>query len=184
MGANSIHRDISQEAQILDEIRRLVRFLRVSARRAEKQLGISGAQVFILQTLAQSDGALSINDLAQRTRTHQSSVSVVVRKLVSQKFVRRARAELDGRQLALTLTPLARGLLRRSPHSAQQRLIDALGRITNPQQAILAQLLGRLNSELGLDREAPPLLFEEENITPVPKTSAAKPKRSATSGGR
>jgi DNA-binding MarR family transcriptional regulator len=163
MGINSVRRDTNTEAQILDEIRRLVRFLRVSARRAEKQLGISGAQLFILQTLAKSEGALSINDLAQRTRTHQSSVSVVVQKLVTQKLVKRARARTDGRQLALTLTPFSRTLLRRSPHSAQHRLIGAMGKLTSRQQENLAQLLGRLNAELGLDREIPRLLFEEES---------------------
>ncbi|HWB54702.1 MAG TPA: helix-turn-helix domain-containing protein, partial [Tepidisphaeraceae bacterium] len=88
MGTNSADRKVDRVQQILDEIRRLVRFLRVSARAAEKYLGISGAQLFILQTLDQSDGPLSVNELAERTRTHQSSVSVVVQKLVNQKLVR------------------------------------------------------------------------------------------------
>ncbi|HEY1686693.1 MAG TPA: MarR family transcriptional regulator [Tepidisphaeraceae bacterium] len=162
MGINLIQREIHREAQILDEIRRLVRFLRVSARGAEKQLGISGAQLFILQTLAQSDGALSVNNLAERTRTHQSSVSVVVQKLVQQRLVKRAKASTDGRQLALTLTPQARALLKRSPYSAQHRLIEALGEMPSRQQKILGELLRKVNTSLGLDDAVPPLLFEEE----------------------
>jgi MarR family transcriptional regulator, lower aerobic nicotinate degradation pathway regulator len=162
MGANSIRRSINQDAQILDEIRRLVRFLRVSARQAEKQLGISGAQLFILQTLAQNEGALSVNELAELTRTHQSSVSVVVQKLVKQKLVRRARDHMDARQLSLSLTSTARTLLRRSPDSAQYRMIQAIEKMTSRQRETLSQLLHELNAELGLGHETPQLLFEDE----------------------
>jgi DNA-binding MarR family transcriptional regulator len=163
MGTTSAGRSNDRVQQILDEIRRLVRFLRVSARAAEKHLGISGAQLFILQTLNQSHGPLSVNELAERTRTHQSSVSVVVQKLVSQKLVRRAHARADARQLELTLTPAARALLRRSPGSAQQMLIGAMEQLTRRQQEQLAKLLGRANAALGLDRETPRLMFEEDN---------------------
>ncbi len=62
---------------MLDAIRRIVQALRESSRAAEKRVGLSGAQLFVLQTLGESPG-LSLNELAERTRTHQSSVSVVV----------------------------------------------------------------------------------------------------------
>src|SRR5215217_2732988 len=61
---------------VLDAIRRIVRVLRVSSRAAEKQVGLSGAQLFVLHKLEDAP-ALSLNELADRTRTHQSSVSVV-----------------------------------------------------------------------------------------------------------
>src|ERR671938_1731164 len=65
----------------LDAIRRLVRGLRLAARASEREAGLSAAQLFVLQQLAESP-AESINELAARTLTHQSSVSVVVRRLV------------------------------------------------------------------------------------------------------
>src|SRR4051794_2583861 len=55
--------------QILDSIRRVVRVLRVSSRAAEKQVGLSAAQLFVLHTLADRP-ASSINELAELTRTH------------------------------------------------------------------------------------------------------------------
>lgn len=175
MGINLV-RDGDSSRQILDEIRRLVRFLRISARAAEKELGISGAQLFILQTLDKSEGPLSVNELAELTRTHQSSVSVVVHKLVLARLVRRARDRRDARQLALTITPAARTLLRRSPNSAQEQLITATERMTRRQQEDLSQLLARLNTELGLDREKPPLLFFEDDTTGSNNNSDTKRK--------
>src|SRR3954449_11206732 len=77
---------------VMDAIRRIVRVLRVSSRAAEKQGGLSGAQLFVLHKLADAP-ALSLNELADRTRTHQSSVSVVVQRLVDRELVARARSD-------------------------------------------------------------------------------------------
>jgi DNA-binding MarR family transcriptional regulator len=78
----------------LDAIRRIIRVLRRSSRRSEQQVGIGGAQLFVLQQLADAPAG-SINDLAARTYTHQSSVSVVVRRLVEQGLVARQASASD-----------------------------------------------------------------------------------------
>ncbi len=67
--------------EVMDSIRRLVRLLRVFDSEAQKTAGFSAAQVFVLRQLRDGDEA-SINELARRTCTDQSSVSVVVAKLV------------------------------------------------------------------------------------------------------
>src|SRR6185312_321205 len=63
--------------RVLDSIRRIVRLLREGTRASEDAVGLSAAQLFVLQKL---DPAvpLSLTELAARTLTHQSSVSVVV----------------------------------------------------------------------------------------------------------
>src|SRR5690348_4042205 len=109
---------------ILDSIRRIVRTLRVASRASEKEVGLTGAQQFVLHHLAEAT-SLSVNDLADRTRTHQSSVSVVVQRLVDRGLVARERSGLDARRVELTLTPAARALLKKSPGAAQERLIEA-----------------------------------------------------------
>src|SRR4051812_24634939 len=111
--------------QVLDAIRRLVRSLRVASRAAEKNVGLTAAQLFVMHHLA-SGPAPSLNELASRTLTHQSSASVVVTKLVSRGLIARTRSASDARRQELSLTPAARKLLRKAPHAAQDRLIDAL----------------------------------------------------------
>ena len=55
-----------QEIQrILDAIRCIVRGLRVSSKAVEKNLGLSGAQLFVLQKLEDAT-TLSVNELAER----------------------------------------------------------------------------------------------------------------------
>jgi DNA-binding MarR family transcriptional regulator len=65
---------LSPEASaVVDDIRRIVAALRASSRGAERAVGVTGAQLFVLQVLAREQ-ALSVNELAERTRTHQSTV--------------------------------------------------------------------------------------------------------------
>jgi DNA-binding MarR family transcriptional regulator len=161
---------------VLDSIRRIVRLLRVSSREAEREVGLTGAQLFVLQKLAEA-GVLSVNELAERTHTHQSSVSVVAQSLVDKDLVARSKSAADGRRLELTLTPAAKALLRKAPGAAQDRLIEALDRLPAATRAQLAKSLGKLVDEAGLGDEAALMIFEDEV---APKTS--KPKaRSRTS---
>lgn len=146
----------------LDSLRRIIRVLRISARRAERELGISAAQLFVLQRLAE-EPARSINELAERTHTHQSSVSVVVRRLVERGLVSRRRSSRDARRVELALSPAGRRLLRGTPPAAQVRLVEAMRRLPPARRARLAASLRELVSQMGAAGEPPSLIFEEES---------------------
>ena len=109
----------------VDAIRSLIQSLRVSGRAGEHQLGISSAQLSILQALAERP-AQSINELARNTYTHQSSVSMVVRRLVEKDLVRRTTSQGDARRVSLSLSPAGRAVIRKTPANAQSRLIAGL----------------------------------------------------------
>jgi DNA-binding MarR family transcriptional regulator len=152
----------SREARIvLEAIRRIVRLLRQSAREAERRTGLSAAQLFVLQQLRAAGGALTPGELADRTLTHQSSVSVVVKRLVAAGLVSRARSERDGRRVELSLTPAGRAAVRRAPELAQERLISAVDELPVAHRSGLAAGLGRLVGQLGISGAPPPMFFEE-----------------------
>lgn len=123
---------------VLNAIRRIVQALRQASKHTEKTLGLSAAQLFVLQEIAESGTPLSINALAQRTLTHQSSVSVVVTKLVRLELIERLSSKTDARAVELRLTQkgeallralsqiLLRGRLRASCHSSAGRLRSQL----------------------------------------------------------
>src|SRR4051812_3921960 len=102
MGAHVIQRRGETRA-VIDAVRRIVRSLHESSRAAEKSLGLSGAQLFVLQTLADVPG-LSLNGLSDRTHTHQSSVSTVVSRLVERGLILRTPASDDARRLELRVS--------------------------------------------------------------------------------
>jgi DNA-binding MarR family transcriptional regulator len=146
----------------LDSLRRIVQALRESSRRAERDLGISGAQLFVLETLEASPG-LSLNELAARTHTHQSSVSTVVARLVQQRLVKRRRSPRDARRLELVATDRGRRLRARAPDAVQRRLIRTIEGLPAGSQRTLARLLVEVVREFdGLDRRAraPRMFFD------------------------
>lgn len=146
---------------VLNALRRVVRAFRAVAQVAQDVLGISGAQHFVLQKLAQAP-ALSLNELAARTMTHKSSVSVVVSRLVERGFVHRGRSSADGRGIVLTLTPAGRRALARAPDSAQTRMVAALHRLPRRDLAAFARVFDRFTEELGVRSLEPTMLFEDE----------------------
>lgn len=151
----------STDAQIvLDAIRKLVQTLRLSDRASERQVRISAAQLFVLQKLAAADGPMSVNELAAATLTHQSSVSVVVKKLEKQNLLSRARAATDARRVELSLTPRALKLLAKAPPAAQERIILAVASMPPKGREQLAQWLGTLAREVA-GEGAPAMFFED-----------------------
>jgi DNA-binding MarR family transcriptional regulator len=146
---------------VMDALRRVVRELRLTARDAERAAGISGAQLFVLQSLA-DESAASLNDLAERTLTDQSSVSVVVKRLVTRKLVSRAPSRVDARRVELGLTAAGRRLLARCPEPTQVRLLAALHRLTGRELEGLTRGVGALVREMGLGDTTARMLFDDE----------------------
>jgi DNA-binding MarR family transcriptional regulator len=149
-------------ARILDHLRRLVRVLRDASRAAERRLGVSGAQLFALKALAEQP-SLSLNELARRTSTHQSTVSVVVKRLVAARLVSRLTAADDARRLELAATAKGRALLRKAPNAAQDQLIDGLLRLSAADRLRLAGTLHKLIAAMGVDEELPAMFFEDDH---------------------
>jgi len=145
---------------ILDAVRLVDRALRLSSASVERDVGISVAQLYVLRTLRERDGQ-SVGELARATLTHQSSVSVVVSRLVARGLVRRAVAEGDRRRVELSLTPRGRALVARAPEAVQVRLVRALDALTAAERRTLAGLLTRWARAASLDGAAPPLFGED-----------------------
>jgi len=153
---------MSTSQRVLDSLRRIVRLLREGSRVSEESVGLSGAQLFVLQKL-DPDEPLSLNELAARTLTHQSSVSVVVSRLVERGLVLRRPAAADARRLELLPSKRGIELRDRAPTPAQDRVIGAIEALPSKQQRELALALERLVHGLGLDERAAPMLFAEES---------------------
>jgi DNA-binding MarR family transcriptional regulator len=163
-----------QEAALNDVVtalRQITQAIRLSSSAVQEALGISGAQLFVLQQLAAQPGA-SMGELAERTLTDQSSVSTVVSRLVERGRVARRTAAGDARRVELTLTPAGRALLKHAPELPQARLMTTLRELPLTDLAITARVLGRVASDLGAGQ--PTMFFE-----PVPAESATRRRSKA-----
>jgi DNA-binding MarR family transcriptional regulator len=151
--------DAADIRRALDALRRVVQAVRVAAPRT----GLSSAQLFALQQISEHPSS-SINDLAALTYTHQSSVSVVVRRLVERGLVAKVAAAADRRRQCLALTAKGSRALSRAPAPVQRRLIAAIARLSRAERRQLATALDAVARAIAPDtlRAHPAMLFEEE----------------------
>jgi DNA-binding MarR family transcriptional regulator len=159
---------------VMDAFRNLVQTLR-SSHRAAEGIDVTGAQLFVLTILSEANGAMSIGELAERTRTDPSTVSVVVSRMVDRGFIRRQRSASDARRTELALTPSGRRLRARAPQTvAQKRLAESLEKMSDRDLALLRRTLGRIVTDMGaVQTKNPPMLFDD---SPGRKHPAARRK--------
>jgi DNA-binding MarR family transcriptional regulator len=150
-----------EDRRILDCIRVLVREVRVSSTATEQATGLSAAQLFVLRVLAREPG-LSVNALAARTLTHQSSVSVVVAKLVAADFVERRKADGDARRVALFPTSAGCKLANTQTDLIQERFIAGLDRMPARTRRRLAADMHQWVAAMGIDIIEPEMFFESK----------------------
>jgi len=100
-----------------------------------------------------------INRAAAKLHRVPSNITTRVRGLEEQLgtklFVR------DGRRLVLNLTKSGRATAEKSPPVTQEKIIEALERMSAAERRRFADTFTRIIEEMGEGRESPPMMFEE-----------------------
>jgi DNA-binding MarR family transcriptional regulator len=147
-------------AAAFDALRRIIRFLRLADREAEATYGLTAAQLFVVHALADSP-ARSLAELAERTLTDQSSVSIVVSRLEAKKLIARTPSKDDRRRVELSLTTAGKKITTGST-VPQPRMIAALEAMPKAKRRQLVESLEALVAALGASELEPLMLFEDE----------------------
>src|ERR1035437_8045682 len=146
-------------AQALKGVRTLVAALSQSARAVERRTGVTNAQLFLLQQLA-GGNSRSVNDRAARARTQQSTVSIVVARLVRAGLAAKHKSAADGRIAVVSLTPKGRRLLRHAPVPPASALLRAIEALPVREARALADGVDALVRALDLSPPEATMLFE------------------------
>ena len=165
-------RNLKDAHSVLHSFRCLAKSLRLADRAGLKEHGLGASQLYVLHELKR-DSPLSVKDLAERMATDQSTVSVVVAKLIEKDFVARERSETDARRLDLTLTAKGHLTVRKLPQPIQHLIVEGVDRLPRARAKALAESLRDICEALGIDDAHPPLLME----------NGVKPKGAKETGG-
>lgn len=163
-------------AEALGCVRALVQVLSDTARTVETKTGVTNAQLFLLQQI-RNGREVTVNDLAARALTSQSTVSIVLSRLQRKGLVKRTQSPTDGRRVIVALTAGGKQLLRRAPQPATSEVIRALHRLKPEELRSVCRGLRALGRELGFEFGSPTMLFEGS-------ATASDQKRSLPARGR
>lgn len=163
--------------EIMDAFRRIVHALR-SSHRAAGDIELTGAQLFVLVTLGAAASPMGVKELAERSRTDQSTVSVVVGRLVDRGLIKRVSSTVDTRRVELSLTARGRKLQCKTPVTvAQTKLAEALAQFSSADAATLSRLLKVIVERMGEADTPAPMLFDEGSMEQDAKGGSARHTR-------
>lgn len=149
----------------LDTLKKLRIVIRAAQRHSawiEKQCGVSGAQLWIMQELDETPG-LRVGEIAEKLAIHQTTVSNLLDTLEKRGYVAKTRDPTDQRAVKLALSASGTELLAGAPKPARGLLPEALRQLTPEQLTCLNQGLNELLNSIGI-------LDEGYGMQPLPFT--------------
>ncbi|HEY6826535.1 MAG TPA: MarR family transcriptional regulator [Gemmatimonadaceae bacterium] len=167
-------------AQSVDAFRRILRELRLHARRGEAATGLSPSQAFVLSMIAQKPRA-SVNEIAQATVTDRSSAAAVLDRLVERGQVVREQAASDRRRAEFTITARGRRAMLRAPIPPTVALLHGIRALSSSERRALATSLTALTHAMGLGDQPPGMLFDDTTTSALRnRTDPRRPGRRST----
>jgi DNA-binding MarR family transcriptional regulator len=112
-------------ADIIDNIRRVFQVVNEHSKRAKRETGITGPQLWAIKVIAEAS-SLRVSDLARRMYLHPATVVGILNRLELQGLVKRVRNNSDRRIVMVELTARGKELVVKAPQVAQGLLVAGL----------------------------------------------------------
>jgi DNA-binding MarR family transcriptional regulator len=162
-------------AAAVDAFRRILRELRVAARKTELATGLSAAQLFVLTAVLDAPEC-SLNDIARATMTDRTSVAAIVDRLVDQGYVTRKKSGDDKRRASIAPTSRGRRAAGRSAPAPTALLLSGLRALTSVELQSLSTGLTALTQAMGITDSPADMLFEDARASARAPRSAVRRK--------
>ena len=117
-----------ERSRALQGLRVVMRAAQRHSMQIEKQCGVSGAQLWVMQEIWEQPG-LRMGELAARMSIHQTTASNLVEALVRKSHVRKVRDQPDQRVVSLSLTEQGLAVIAVAPQPARGLLPGALAQL-------------------------------------------------------
>lgn len=141
------------QVEALKKLRVIIRAAQRHSTWVEKQCGVSGAQLWVMQELFETPG-LRVGEIAQRLSIHQTTASNLLDALCKRGLVNKQRDQTDQRIVTLVLTKDGAAVMKKAPAPARGFLAEALQRMDEKGLAQLNKGLQALISAVECGDEA------------------------------
>jgi DNA-binding MarR family transcriptional regulator len=128
--ARDIDRELQAQAamEALHKLRVLIRAAQRHSTWIEKQCGVSGAQLWVMQELRETPG-LRVGQVAEKLAIHQTTASNLLDALSKRGLVSKERDPADQRVVTLQLSKKGLAVLEKAPTPARGLLPEGLRRL-------------------------------------------------------
>ena len=147
---------------ILQKFRIIVSAAQKYSQRVEKQLGVTGAQLWIMKEIDVAPG-LRVGEVAKKLAIHQTTASNLLDALEKKEMICKTRQATDQRIVNLSLTAKGRSLMQKAPEPVRGLLPEALSQMKSDD-------LTRLGESMDILLHSIQLVDEEFAMQPLPFT--------------
>ena len=145
--------------QLLISLRRVIRAIDIHSRQLNKQSGLTGPQLMVMQTIAAYDRPLA-KEIAQEVALSPATVATIIDRLEARNLVVRTRSESDKRKWHLSLSEAGIEILRAAPKPLQEHFIKRYQNLEDWEQSQLLSAVERIASMMDAQElDAAPVLL-------------------------
>jgi DNA-binding MarR family transcriptional regulator len=162
-------------SEIIDNLRRVFQVVNEQSKKAEKETGLTGPQLWAIKTIAQ-EAPIMVSEIARSMYLHPATVVGILDRLEKQGLVARIRSTEDRRVVRVELTGQGRALVRKAPEVAQGLLVAGLEKLGTDKLKNIAQALDQMTGILGAQNIPPRLILSPEVNRPTKKKSSSRGK--------
>ncbi len=145
--------------QLLISLRRVIRAIDIHSRQLNKQSGLTGPQLMVMQNIAQFESPLA-KDIAKEVALSAATVTTIIDRLESRGLVFRTRSEKDKRKVHISLSDSGKLLLSQSPKPLQDHFIRRYQNLEEWEQSQLLSAVERIASMMDAQElDAAPVLL-------------------------
>lgn len=152
--------------QVFVTLRQVIRAIDLHSKRLERESGLTGPQLLVLQFIGHSPEATT-GAIAREISLSQATVTSIVDRLERKSLVQRIRSTHDKRRVIVSLTESGAAALLKAPSLMQESFIRAYAGMEKWEQTLLLSSLQRLADMMNAsDLEEVPVLEVIEGTTP------------------
>jgi len=168
---------MDHEANILTDIRKIVRSINLESKRIQKEFGISIPQLLCLGYLSRCSAYQSTHrELTRFLQLNSSTVTGIVNRLEKKGLIARLPKKEDRRVTFIALTSAGYKVLESTPDLLHEKLSSRLKKLPPEKVEAIRESLHLIISSLGIeDVEASPMITMEEPISPQEPGNAESP---------
>lgn len=155
-------------SDIIDNIRRVFQAVNEYSKKAERETGLTGPQLWAIKVIA-GEAPIKVSDLARRMYLHPATVVGILDRLEARGLVSRTRSQEDRRVVEIALTDQGKDLVAQAPEVAQGLLVRGLETLPEAKLDHIADGLDQLVKILGAQEIPPKLLLSSEVNLPQEK---------------
>lgn len=145
--------------ELLVSLRQVIRAIDIHSRQLNKQSGLTGPQLMVMQNIAALDAPLA-KDIAKEIALSAATVTTIIDRLESRALVIRTRSKTDKRKVHLSLSESGKLLLSSSPKPLQDHFIKRYQNLEQWEQSQLLSAVERIASMMDAEKlDAAPVLL-------------------------